>query len=170
MRPRGPVRAPSSPGVAVAAVLFLISGCGGSSTSVEGTAGVPVDGAAAPAAGVRVEDAWVTAPPPGTRVLAVYMQIHNDADQEDWLLRAESSVVNECELHETIPEGETLRMVAREEGKPVPAHDRLTLEPGGVHLMLFGVQTEVKPGGTIPLTLHFRNAGSVEVSVLVREM
>jgi copper(I)-binding protein len=44
------------------------------------------------------------------------------------------------------------------------------LAPNGVHLMMFGVKTELRKWDTFPLTLTFRQSGSVDVDVLVEDI
>ena len=39
----------------------------------------------------------------------------------------------------------------------------LVFQPGGKHLMVFGLGADAKAGGTLPLTLRFRTAPAVTV-------
>lgn len=51
---------------------------------------------------------------------------------------------------------------------PVPASGDVTLGPGGMHLMFFGVTQPFVAGEEIPVRLTFANAGEVDVSLPVR--
>ncbi|NDJ54944.1 MAG: copper chaperone PCu(A)C, partial [Chloroflexi bacterium] len=44
-----------------------------------------------------------------------------------------------------------------------------TLEPGGYHIMLIGIDETLEPGDTVTLTLVFENAGEFEIEAEVRE-
>ena len=51
----------------------------------------------------------------------------------------------------------------------VPAGDSVSLVPGGLHIMLFDLVSDLEPGDTYELTLEFEQAGSIEVIAEVRE-
>ncbi len=40
-------------------------------------------------------------------------------------------------------------------------------EPGGLHVMLIGLTGPLQPGTEFPLSLHFRDAGVLNVKVIV---
>jgi protein SCO1/2 len=112
--------------------------------------------------GVRVEKARARLTP--AQVGAVYLSLVNDTGREDRLLGAESATAGRVELHEVIAQGEVLQMHPRPEGFVVPAGGRVELKPGGKHLMLYAVQASPE---SIPLTLHFEKAGTVQLTVPV---
>ena len=47
----------------------------------------------------------------------------------------------------------------------VPAQGAVSFEPGGLHLMLIGLKEPLVAGKGFPLTLVFREAGEIEVTV-----
>ena len=49
----------------------------------------------------------------------------------------------------------------------IAPHDSLVLAPGGDHLMLEGVDRELKAGDQVPLVFWFHHAGRIEVSAQV---
>jgi hypothetical protein len=49
----------------------------------------------------------------------------------------------------------------------IPAHGKVSFQPGGNHVMLFGLTQPLKAGEEFPLTLEFEKAGKVEVQVQV---
>lgn len=116
----------------------------------------------APAAGVRVERARARLTP--ARVGAVYLSLVNTSGREDRLVSAESTTAGKVELHEVIAQGELLQMHPRPEGFVVPAKGRVELAPGGKHLMLYAIQDSP---ASLPLTLHFEKAGTVQLTVPV---
>ena len=96
---------------------------------------------------------------------AAWLTIRNSGET-DRLLGARSPAAERVELHTHIHEGGVM-MMRRMEGLDVPAGGRVALEPGGDHLMLFGLKRGLKPGDTFPLTLLFEKAGRITVEMRV---
>ena len=59
-----------------------------------------------------------------------------------------------------------VRPVARVE---IPAGGKLELKPGSYHLMLIGLNQELKVGDKIEITLKLEKAGDVKVTAEVRQ-
>jgi copper(I)-binding protein len=95
---------------------------------------------------------------------AVYFTVVNPGPQSDRLLRVETAAARAAEPHESVMENGVMRMVERPEGFEIPAGGTLELAPGGKHVMLIAPTMPAGAGGTLPLTLHFAHAGTVEVS------
>ncbi|HRV59099.1 MAG: copper chaperone PCu(A)C [Solirubrobacterales bacterium] len=51
----------------------------------------------------------------------------------------------------------------------IPAGETVTLEPGGFHIMLLDLKGQIKAGDTIPVTLTFEKAGTVEVDATAQD-
>ena len=100
-------------------------------------------------------------------VTAAYLVIHNNNAIPDRLLRVESNVAETVELHQSEMSGEvmTMRPINSIE---VPAKGEAELKPGGMHMMLIGLNRDLKPGDKITLLLVFENAGKINVEAEVR--
>ncbi|MCY3753051.1 MAG: copper chaperone PCu(A)C [Alphaproteobacteria bacterium] len=123
--------------------------------------------AAAPASAdgpLTVEDARARILLP-SRPGAAWLTIRN-AGGEDRLVGAESPAADRVEIHTHIHEGGVMTM-RRLEAIEVPAGGEAALEPGGDHLMLFGLKAGLKTGSSFPLMLIFEKAGPVTVKVRV---
>jgi copper(I)-binding protein len=59
-------------------------------------------------------------------------------------------------------------MVPRE-NVPVKAGSQVAFQPGGLHVMLVGLQQDLQPGDHFTITLNFEKAGPVSLDVAVRE-
>ena len=129
--------------------------------------------APAPAHDVTVDDLMIVHPMSrpvlAGRTAAVYMAIANDGDTDERLLGAQSPHFEAVELHESYQEDGIAKMRPIE-ALDIPAGDTALLEPGGLHLMLFGASEAVDAGEEYPLTLIFENAGEVEVPVMVDDI
>lgn len=109
---------------------------------------------------------WSRALPPVATMGVAYFKVTNKGDTEDVLLSADSPVAEKVEIHTHVKDGDMMKMRKLEE-LVIPAHGEQTLAPGGHHLMLMGLRQVPAEGDRFPLTLHFKQAGSIEVEVAV---
>jgi len=65
------------------------------------------------------------------------------------------SVVENVEIHQSIMEGDVMRMQPVEGGIEIPAKGQVELKPGGYHIMLINLKRELKPGDRITVVLEF---------------
>ena len=98
----------------------------------------------------------------------VSLLIRNDGDEADRLLGGSTPIARQVEVHGARLVAGRREMRANPDGLVIPANATLILEPGGHHLMLFGLQTDLVQGETFPLTLDFAQAGEVTVMARVR--
>ena len=145
-------------GKAVAGVLsmtFAVSG-----------AGARVDSAGALATMIRVQDGYVRLSAPGLQIAAGYLTIRNASAHPDELLGVMSSRARSIQIHSTSMQGGVMRM--REvEGVTIPAGGSVALSPGGLHLMMLGLDSALKPGESVPLELRFRS-GTLRINLPLR--
>ncbi|MCK7575835.1 MAG: copper chaperone PCu(A)C [Chromatiales bacterium] len=119
------------------------------------------------AAGLEVGDPYVRAVPPGQPNSAVFMSLRNTSDEDRALVGAESPAAEVVELHTHVKEGEMMRM-RRIERIDLPAGERVTLQPGGLHVMLIGLKSELTPDRTVELTLIQDDGERLTVQAPVR--
>lgn len=122
----------------------------------------------ASAANISVSDAWARATMPGQKVSGAYMQIQSDTDAR--LVGVTSTAVPRVEVHEMKMDGGVMRM--RElEAIDLPKGKTVSLEPGGLHIMLMNLSQPIAAGDVIPLTLTVESGGkrqTVEVNAEAR--
>jgi len=98
---------------------------------------------------------------------AVYITVRNTGAIPDALVGASSDAAEVVELHETIRDGEVMRM--RPVGKlALPPGATLEMKPGGLHIMLIRLKRALHAGDTVPLTLTFEHGASLALEVPVR--
>lgn len=85
----------------------------------------------------------------------------------DRLLDAKSPVAKRVEIHTHIKDGDVMRMRRVDGPLPVTADAPIKMAPGGVHVMLMGLNHALDAGTTIPVTLIFEIAGEMTVDVPV---
>jgi Uncharacterized protein conserved in bacteria len=118
---------------------------------------------------IQVEAPWVREAPPGARVLGAYMTLVNGSEQADRLLSVSSPLAGEIEIHRMTVKNGMMDM----EAIPfltVPAKGEVKLQPGGNHLMIYGMKRELKEGDRLPLELKFEHAGTLSIDVPVRKV
>ena len=65
-------------------------------------------------------------------------------------------------------DGGVMRMRPLAGGLALPAHGEASLQPGGNHLMLIGPTAPIVAGGSVSVTLRFKKAGEVTLTLPVR--
>ncbi len=103
-----------------------------------------------------------------TDIGAVYFDIRSTG-AGDRLVGAASDIADDTQVHEVVSEGGTSMMRPAEGGIPVDPGGRVSLQPGGYHVMVLGVADIPEPGDTFELVLEFERAGRVTVTVHVQE-
>lgn len=121
-------------------------------------------GAAAQEGGVEISDAWARATPGKAENGAAYLTLASPAP--DRLTGLSTPVAAKAELHMMTMEGGVMTMRPLG-GIDLPAGRKITLKPGGVHVMLAGLKEPLRPGQSFPLTLYFEKSGISEVTVTV---
>ena len=118
---------------------------------------------------IRITDAWARETPEGALNGAVYLVIENDGAGADRLVEISTPRARTAHLHETRRDDGMARM--RGIGTlEIPPHATVTLAPGGLHIMLMGLERPLVPGDTLPLRLRFLKAGEMEVAVAIRAL
>ena len=111
---------------------------------------------------------WTTITHGGLRTAAVYATFVNEGSTGDKLLKVSSPIAQHASIHLNIKEGDVMKM--REQGGvDLPPGKTVELQPGGLHIMLEGLDHPLKAGESFPLTLTLANEGEVKVEVMVSE-
>ncbi|WEK52336.1 MAG: copper chaperone PCu(A)C [Candidatus Kaistia colombiensis] len=114
-----------------------------------------------------ISEAWARATPPGARVGGGYLTVKNTGSEPDTLVAVASPVAEKTELHLMKTEDGVMTMRPAAEGVEIPAGGTLTLEPGGYHVMFIRPKAPFVQGESVPLTLTFAKAGSVDITLTV---
>jgi hypothetical protein len=116
---------------------------------------------------VQIKDAWARATPAKTDTGAAYLTIVSPTP--DHLISVSSPVAKKAGLHTMTMEGSVMKMRPLEK-VDVPANQPVTLKPGGMHIMLQGLNEPLQAGQSFPLTLTFEKAGQQQVEVAVEKV
>jgi copper(I)-binding protein len=120
----------------------------------------------ATAGNIKITDAWARASAGPAQNGAAFLTVTNGGGEADKLVAAGTDVAATAELHTHLNEGGVMKM-RQVPAIDLPAGQKVTLQPGGYHVMIMGLKAPLKAGETFPLTLTFEKAGKVTVDVAV---
>ena len=119
--------------------------------------------------GFAVEvNGWVADSPPVVPVKAAYLTITNPSDSPVTISHLKSPHFRAAELHETVEEAGMVSM-RQLDVVSVEAHGQLTMQPGGMHVMLFDPQEKLVTGDCVELTVVFQSGAAVTTRLLVKK-
>lgn len=115
-------------------------------------------------AGLAVQDAWTRDTVGRTSNAAVFMTIR--AGNSDRLIAASTPVARKTDLMTMRIRGGVMGM-EYVQAIDIPASTSVSLNPGGLHVWLDGLDHPLRAGETLPLTLKFQKAGERRVVVSI---
>jgi periplasmic copper chaperone A len=118
---------------------------------------------------VAIDDAYVRAVPPGQPNSAAFMKVSNNGSTTHALVGGSSPAAEVVELHTHTMEGGMMRM-RQVEKIDLPAGETVSLQPGGLHVMLIGLKQKLVPDEEIPLTLRFEDGSEVTMNAPVHKL
>lgn len=104
---------------------------------------------------------------PNAPVGGGFLTIENEGPEPDRLISASSPAATDVQVHEMAMEGDVMKMRPLADGLELPAGETVVLSPGGFHLMFLGLKQAFVEGETVPVTLVFEKAGTVELALPV---
>lgn len=120
------------------------------------------------ATGIEIRDAWAR-PAMKDGNGAVYFLLQNHSAGRDELMGVSSDIAKAVEMHETKMEGDVMQM---QQVMSIPIGGKASLEfaPGGLHVMLIGLEQDLKVGDEFQIALQFANHEDITLTVPVQEM
>jgi hypothetical protein len=116
--------------------------------------------------GVEISRLWARATPPGVQMGVVYLDIANGRDNSIELTGVSSPAAIRAEVHESLSADGMMKMQKRET-LAIPGGTELTFAPGGLHIMLMGLNAPLRAGDEFQLTLHFSGQTDLTLQVPV---
>ncbi len=100
---------------------------------------------------------------------AVYMQIDNSGASAVAIAAANTAAAHQVEFHRSVIVDDIASMEAVET-LVIPAGERLELRPGGLHIMLRQLKTDLKLGSSINLQLELTTGEMIQLSIPILNM
>jgi copper(I)-binding protein len=133
-----------------AAVFLLAIAAGAPAVAHEITAGT-----------LELSDLWARATPPGAPTAAGYLTITNNGSEADRLIAVATPSAAMGHIHRTAVTDGVMTMTPVD-GIEIAPGERVTLAPGGLHIMFIGLKEPLTAGGMMAMTLTFEKAGTIE--------
>lgn len=118
---------------------------------------------------LSIEGAHVRAVPPVSTTTAAFMELHNQGSTDRLLVAASTPAARVAELHNHVDVDGVMQM-RRVETIPMPAGERVSLAPGGYHLMLIDLVAPLHEDDRVELTLEFDGGDTRTLEAPVRRI
>lgn len=115
---------------------------------------------------MQIDHPWSREAPASAAVIAGYFKLTNSASSDDFLLHASSPIADKVEVHRHIMANGMMQM-EKINNLRIGSFNSVMFAPGGLHLMIFNPTQNYQQGERFPMTLTFKNAGSIEVEMAV---
>ena len=116
---------------------------------------------------LRIEGAYARATIGIAKTGAVYLSVVNDGSSPERLRGATTAVAEHAQLHLHAMKDDVMTM-DHVKCLVIPAGGRITMAPGGLHIMLTGLASPLNQGQQFPLHLSFEPAGDTVIEVAVK--
>ncbi|MDU0353200.1 copper chaperone PCu(A)C [Paraglaciecola aquimarina] len=113
-----------------------------------------------------ITQATVRLLPPSVANTSAYFTVENKSNQDEFLISASSKVANKTELHNHVHQDGMMKMQQQAEVK-IPAGQSVHFAPGGLHIMLFGLQHTLQEGQDVPLSLQTKSGANITFTAKV---
>ena len=141
----------------ITVILFVLTACGDRDSNAEFEVSAM--------SGIQIAAPFAYPAKAGEPVGVTYLNLANHGPSDNRLVSASSEVATRIETHETIEVDGVVKMRHREDGFHLPTGRTLTMEPGGHHLMLMEIQSDLVEGSTFQMTLFFEKGEARTIDV-----
>jgi len=127
-------------------------------------ASASASGAGSESARIVVEKQWARASIGTSRPSVAYMTIGNNGKTAAVLIDVATPAAARAEVHES----NTVNGIASMQPAgpiTIPAGGSVRLRPGGLHMMLIGLNRPLQKGDILPIALHFKSGATITVEV-----
>ncbi|HVY51963.1 MAG TPA: copper chaperone PCu(A)C [Devosia sp.] len=114
---------------------------------------------------ISVSGAFTRATAPHAQSAGGYFTIRNNGASADTFMGASSDAASDVALHQMKMNGQVMEMAPVAGGLEIPPGGAVSLDPMGYHLMLTGLAGPFVAGQCVALTLHFAQAGDLDIEL-----
>lgn len=100
---------------------------------------------------------------------AAYLEIAAKGKKTDRLVAVESPVAREVKMFNRVTDAGAMMMPQVSQVRITPGQ-AVTFKPGGLHILLEGLNAQLTKGYRFPMTLVFAKAGRVKVQVYIEDV
>lgn len=118
---------------------------------------------------ITVSNAWAWSLPPHSKIMAIYLKIENKGSIDDELISVQSTISKKTEIHQTIMIDDQFKM-NQLNSVIIPKNSSITFKPASYHIMLRELLVSYpKTLEMVPLILHFKSKGQVNISARIKQ-
>ena len=114
--------------------------------------------------GLLMSDGWIRASLGAGKTTAAYITLDNSHGPSDVLLSVSTPAASATEIHTMTMENDIMRM-RRMENAPLPNGEVLSFQPGGMHIMLIGLTSQIQEGDEVVFTFVFEKMGEKTITL-----
>ena len=118
------------------------------------------------AADIEIVDIYAKATPPGAKNTALFFDIKNNTDKPVKLIGASSPAAATGEIH-THKDVDGMKKMVQIDDIEIAPESTVSLEPGGLHVMLMNIKAPIKEGDKLEAVLEFDNGEKIEIKDIV---
>ncbi|MDN4504319.1 copper chaperone PCu(A)C [Alteromonadaceae bacterium BrNp21-10] len=118
-------------------------------------------------AAISITDATIRVLPPMVPNTSAYFTLTNNDTIERTIVSAISSAAPQVEIHEHVMLDDMMRMQQVEKVVIAPG-ETVTFAPGGLHLMLFGLNKPLINDDKVSVTLQMKNGEQLEFTAIAQ--
>lgn len=118
-------------------------------------------------AAVGIDDGWVRVSEYSDHeggMTGAFATFTNNTDADITIVGGTAEIAGMVEVHEVVMIDDQMKMQPKEGGIVIPAGKSLTLEPGGLHIMLMGLKKPILVGDKITMTIDLDGADDLNVT------
>lgn len=117
---------------------------------------------------LQIKNAWIPEAPPGARVMAGFMEIHNLSSQSIDIVAVTSPAFKHIEMHLSKEVNGIAKMLPQKK-LSIPARGKLILKSGSYHLMLIKPKKRLLDGEKAPLTFTLSNGATLSLNISIKK-
>lgn len=117
---------------------------------------------------LQIEDAWLAEAPPVSKVMAAYMTIDNDSQQQQQAVAMVCKEFERAEFHRTMDK-DGIASMQYQQVLSIPANSAMKLEPGGYHVMLYEPARRLLAGDRTGCSMEFDDGTTIKFDLVVKK-
>ena len=121
------------------------------------------------ASNIGIDNATIRLMPASAKMTAGYFDLSNQENKEKVLVGAKSDFFKHIEIHESMKDGDVMKMV-KKNSVSIPPNSELEFKPMGYHLMLMQPIDKILENQNIKITLSFASGESIDVQFVIKKM
>lgn len=111
-----------------------------------------------------VSNAWTRTSSTPQNFTTVYMTIQNNSVNPCEIVAVSSHMANSIQIVQSFVDEDGVSRSVVLDKIIVPANSTITLQPSGIHIVLYKLKTPIKVGMTVPISLYLKDGRVFQIS------